>query len=104
MRPMKSGAHKHMVKVFQNVYNYLRERNLSLNLHVMDNECSRAIQAFIKKEKANIQLVEPHNHRVNAAKPAIKAVKYPTIAALSTVNPTCPLQLRDESPPTSKTH
>ena len=57
----------------------------------MDNECSRAIQAFIKIEKTDIQLVDPHNHRVNAAKPAVKAVKYHTIEALSIVNPTCPL-------------
>ena len=62
----------------------------------MDNECSRVIQEFIKKEKVNIQLVEPHNHRVNAAKPALKAVKYHTILALATIGPICPLQLWDE--------
>ena len=64
-----------MVAVFQDIYDYLPEQNLTPNLHVMDNECSKAIKNFIKKEKVDIQLVEPHNHRVNAAEPAVKAAK-----------------------------
>ena len=65
----------------------------------MDNEHSRAIQAFIKQEKIDEQFVKPHNCRVNAAKPAVKAVKYHTIAALTTVNPTCLLQLWNKMVP-----
>ena len=64
-----------MVEVFQDIYEDLREQSLSPNLHVMENKCSRAIKKFIKKENVDIQLVEPHNHRVNTAKPAVKAVK-----------------------------
>ena len=63
------------------------------NLHVMDSECSKAIKNFIKKEKVDIQLVEPHNHRVNAAESAVKAAKHHTISSLATVNITCPLRL-----------
>ena len=59
----------------------------------MDSECSKAIKNFIKKEKVDIQLVEPHNHRVNAAEPTVKAAKYHTIAGRATVNITCPLRL-----------
>ncbi len=51
------------------------------------------MQDYIKKEDAQIQLVEPHNHQVNTAKTAIKATKYHIIAGLQTVNPECPLQL-----------
>ena len=65
----------------------------------MENECSCAIKAFIKKEKVNVQLIEPHNHRVNANKHAVKAVKYHTIAALSTVSPTCLLRLWEKMVP-----
>ena len=75
MWPMKSRANKHMVEIFQNVYVYLCEWNVSLNLYVMENECSRAIQVFIKKENADIQLVEPHNHRVNTAEHTVEVVK-----------------------------
>ena len=93
MRPMKGRKDEHMVAVFEDIYAYLRDTNLTPNLHLMDNECSKAIKKFIQKEKVNIQLVEPHYHRVNAAKPAVNAAKYHTIAALATVDITCPLIL-----------
>ena len=93
MRPMKGRTDKDMVEVFQDIYGYLREQNLTPALHVMDNECSKAIKNFIKKENVNIQLVKPHNHRVNAAEPAVKSAKYHTIVGLATVDITCPLRL-----------
>ena len=75
MRPIKGRKDEHMVEVFEDIYAYLRDKQLSPNLHIMYNKCSRAIKTFIKKENVDIQLVEPHNHRVNTAKPAVKAVK-----------------------------
>ena len=62
-------------------------------LDVMDNECSKVIKKIIKKENVDIQMVEPHNHRVNAAEPAANAAKYHTIAGLATVDINCPLRL-----------
>ena len=82
-----------MVEVFRDIYDYLRAQNLMPNLHVIDNECSKVIKNIIKKDKVKIHLVELHNHRVNAAKAAVKAAKYHTLAALATVNVTCLLQL-----------
>ena len=93
MRPIKGRTDENMFAVFQDIYDYLPERNVTPNLHVMDNECSKAIKNFIKKEKVDIQLVKPHNHCVNAAEPAVKAAKYHIIAGLATVDITCPLRL-----------
>jgi hypothetical protein len=44
----------------------------------------------------DINLVPPHNHRVNAAKRAIAIFKKHFISALATVNRNCPLQLWDD--------
>ena len=44
----------------------------------------------------NIQLVPLHNHRVNAAELAITTFKEHFVAALTTVDMICPLQLWDE--------
>ena len=74
MWPMKGQKDEHIFDVFQEIYDYLRERALSPNLYVMDNECSSAIKNCINKENVNIQRVESHNHWINAAKPAVKAV------------------------------
>ena len=93
MRMIKWHTDENMVEVFQDVYDYLRKQNLTPNLYVMDNEFSKAIKTFIKKEKVNIQPGKPHNHCVNVIKPAVKVARYHTTAALATANVTCPLRL-----------
>ena len=90
---MKGRTDEHMVAVFRDIYDYLRKSFLTPALHVMDKEFSMAIKNFIKKEKVDIQLVESHNHRVNAAGPTVKAAKCHTIAGLATVDIAYPLRL-----------
>ena len=68
----------------------------------MDNECSKAVAAHIRKNDMDIHLVPPHNHRVNAAERAIATFKEHFIAALATVDKDCPLQLWDEFLPQVK--
>ena len=51
---------------------------------------------YIVTEKTNIQLVEPHNHRVNAAELAVKSLKYHALASFATLDPNCPIQLWDQ--------
>jgi hypothetical protein len=62
----------------------------------LDNQCSKAVKKYIKSENVTIQLVEPYNHRVNAAEPAVKTAKYHMISCLATVDINCPLQLWDK--------
>ena len=93
LRPLAARNDDNMVKTFQELYAYLRERGIQPRLHVLDNECSKAIKAFIRSQETGIQLVEPHTHRVNAAETAVKAAKYHMIAALATLDVNCPNQL-----------
>jgi len=65
-------------------------------LNVMDNECSKAVEAHIRSNKMDIHRVSPHNHRVNAAERAIATFKEHFILALTTVDKDCPLQLWDD--------
>ena len=51
----------------------------------MENECSKAVQTFIKEQDVPIQLVEPGNYRVNAAEMGVKTGKYHLISSLATV-------------------
>ena len=67
MRPMKNGIDACTVSVFKEIYEYLKERKFKSKLHVIDNECSKAVHAFIKEKEVHIQIVKPGNHRVNAA-------------------------------------
>ena len=51
------------------------------------------VKTFIKSNDTDIQIVEPHDHSVDAAEPAVKAIKYHVIAGLAMVDIHFPLQL-----------
>ena len=74
VRPMATQCDATMIYTFKNIYEYLKARNLAPKLHILDNKCSKAVQKYVKSEKLEIQLVEPHNHRVNAAEPEVKTI------------------------------
>ena len=59
----------------------------------MDNACSKAVQTFIKENGADIQLVTPDDHRVNAAERAIQTWKNHWIDGMGTLDPNCSMQL-----------
>ena len=96
VRPMKSREDANMVETFKNIYGYLKSKNFTPILNVMDNECSKAVLEFIESTNAKIQFVPPDIHRVNAAERAIRTFKEHFIAGLCTVDKMFPLQLWDE--------
>jgi len=85
-----------MVTAFTEVITTLKTRGYHPALNVMDNECSATVKKYIRSEKISIQLIPPHNHRVNAAEQAITTFKEHFITALATVDMHFPLQLWDE--------
>jgi len=87
IRPMKNRSDRSMIKVFKDVYRMMQQKGTNPSLHVPDNECSKAIKTFVVDRQTAIQLVEPHNHRVNAAEVAVKTAKSHFIASLATVAP-----------------
>jgi hypothetical protein len=96
VRTMPSCTYASMVTAFTQVITTLKTGGYHPALNVMDNECSAVFEKYIRSEQINIQLVPPHNHRVNAAERAIATFKEHFIAALATVDMHCPLQLWDE--------
>jgi hypothetical protein len=64
-------------------------------MNVMDNQATKYIKKFLTKEECDLQVVEPHNHHVNAAERAIQTFKNAFIAALATMDRNFPLQLWD---------
>ena len=96
VRTMPYRTDASMVTAFTKVITILKAGGYQRALNVMDNECSAAIQKYIKSKNINIQLVPPHNHHVNAAEQGIATFKVHFIAALATMDTHCPLQLWDE--------
>ena len=65
----------------------------------MDNQATKHIKQFFTENKCKLQLVEPRNHRVNAAERAIQTFKDAFIVALATTDSNFPLQLWDKITP-----
>ena len=59
----------------------------------MDNQATKHIKQYLSDNDCKLQLVEPHNHRVNVAERAIQIFKDAFIAALATTDVDFPLQL-----------
>jgi hypothetical protein len=76
-------------------FNNMKQKGYKPRLNVMDKQATKHIKQFLTKEECKLQLVEPHNHRVNAAKHAIQTFKDRFIAGLTTTNRNFPLQLWD---------
>ena len=68
----------------------------------MDNQATKHIKKFLTEEQCKLQLVEPHNHRMNAAERAIQTWKDAFIAALATTDRDFPIQLWDRMAPQVK--
>jgi len=96
VRAMPSKNDGAMIAAFTDILATLNACGYAPVLNVMDNECSKAVEAHIRSNKMDIHLVPPHNHRVNAAERAIMTFKEHFISALASVDKDCPLQLWDD--------
>ncbi len=65
----------------------------------MDNQATKYIKQFLDENNCKLQLVKPHNHRINAVEWAIQTFNDTFIAALTTTDSNFPLQLWDELTP-----
>eukprot|EP00804_Cyclotella_cryptica_P028165 CCRYP_011030-RA/>CCRYP_011030-RA protein AED:0.16 eAED:0.16 QI:0/0/0/1/0.25/0/5/0/1115 len=75
VRALKDQTDKSLTSAFRDVYEYLTKRGFQPKLNVTDNQCNKAVEKYIRSTKADIQLVNPDDHRVNAAKRAIQTWK-----------------------------
>ena len=72
----------------------MARRGFKPKFNILDNIASKAIVKFLKDErKIDIQLVEPNNHRANAAERAIQTFKNHQIAGICTFDSNFPLAL-----------
>jgi hypothetical protein len=100
---MKNCTNREMICAFKHLHACLCNHGFRPKLQKLDKEASAALQYAMRKEKIDYQLVPPHVHRHNAAKPAIGTFKDHFIAGLCSVDPNFPLQLWDHLHPQGTT-
>jgi hypothetical protein len=97
--PVNDGKSETTIATFEAQIRYLTKRGFKPTLNIIDNVATKIIQDYPDTNNIRIQLVEPHNHRVNAAERAIQTFKNHMIAGLSTCDALFPSLLWDRTVP-----
>ena len=63
-----------MIRAYLELITRMKQAGFEVKKHVLDNECSDKLKTMIK-ERCELQLVPPGNHRANIAKMGIKVFK-----------------------------
>ena len=84
--PFKACKEKERMVAYNTIMQRLKDRNMLVNLQILDNEASKEYKKIIK-DKWNIkyQLVPSHIHRQNAAERAIRKFKAHFLSILAVV-------------------
>jgi hypothetical protein len=91
-------------EAYKELFETLEAKGYKPKMNVMDNQATKYIKFFLTTKDCKLQVVEPHNHRVNAAEWAIQMFKDGFSAALAMTDSKFPLQLWDKLTPQDKTH
>jgi hypothetical protein len=86
-------------EAYKEVFESLEAKGYKPKMSVMDNQATTFIKKFLTKKECNLQVVEPHNHHVNAAEQATQTFKDEFIMALATTDCNFLLQLWDKLAP-----
>ena len=57
-------------EAYKKKFDKLTAKGLKVKLNIMENQAMKHTKKFLTKEQCKLQLVEPHNHRMNAAERA----------------------------------
>jgi hypothetical protein len=97
--PISGLDDKAIFEAFKKYFNELTAKGFKPKFNIMDNQATKHIKQFLSENECKLQLVEPHNHRVNAAERAIQTFKDVFIVALAATDVNFPLQLWDKLTP-----
>ena len=83
-----------IVEAYKDRFDYLESKGFKIKINIMDNQATKQVKRFLSKKDCRLQLVEPHNHRLNAAERAIQTYKdHFLISGLCTTYVDFPVQL-----------
>jgi len=99
VKPIANIDDRSIFAAYKEVFETLEAKGYKPKMNVMDNQATKYIKKFLTEKECELQLVEPHNHRVNTAERAIQTFKDVFIAALATTDRDFPLQLWDRLAP-----
>ena len=93
--PISGFSDEVIFQAYKDIYEMIESKGFVIRFNVMDNQASKVIKQFLTPKQCELMLVEPNNHRVNAAERAIQTFKDHFVSALATTDSDFPLQLWD---------
>ena len=63
-----------MIETYQKMHGRMTATDLEVKKHYLDNEASEDYKAAIRKNKCEVEIVAPGNHRCNISERAIQTV------------------------------
>jgi hypothetical protein len=93
VRAIPNRSAHHIAVAFKGIHDMLALRGRRPHLHILNNECSKALREFMEQEEIDCQLTLPGIHRVNAVERAIGSFKGHFIASLCATDKNFPLHL-----------
>jgi hypothetical protein len=97
--PITGLDNKTIFEAYNKQFDNFTKQGFLVKLNIMDNQAIKYIKQFLDKNYCKLQLVEPHNHCVNAAERAIQTSKDAFIVALATTDSNFLLQFWDKLTP-----
>ena len=94
--PIAGLSNVSIIQAYKQQFKMLKVNSFKPKLNIMDNQATKHIKTYCTKNKCKLQLVEPHNHCVNAA---IQTLKDTFVSALAMTDSNFPLQLWDKLTP-----
>jgi hypothetical protein len=67
VKPIANVDDRSIYEAYKEVFETLEAKGYKPKMNVMDNQATKYINKFLTKKECELQVVEPHNHRVNAA-------------------------------------
>ncbi len=81
MKAIANVDDRSIFAAYKDIFEALEAKGYKPKMNVMDNQATKYIKKFLTEKECNLQLVEPHNHHVNAAERVIQTFKDAFIAA-----------------------
>ena len=75
MEPMKNRTEMQIITAYQKIVDKLKAAGMSMNMFILDNECSEAFNNVIKENDMEYELVSTADQQRNITERAIQTVK-----------------------------
>jgi hypothetical protein len=88
--PISGLDNKKIFEAYKQYFDELTAKGLKPKLNIMDNQATKHIKQFLSENKYKLQLIKPHNHKVNAADVPFRHLKMHSLQPLPPPTSTSP--------------